>query len=229
MTQVIEIPSEQSLARISNPILATALALVIDSPEMLEIAADDLRSIKTKIAELESRRKEITTPMDAAKKSVMDLFSKPTDVLKQAESAYKNAILTYQSEQERIAAAAQRAADAAAEAERKRMEAAAVVAEESGDVETAVAIQMASEMMVSNIPLAAPSKVAGISKTVRWSAEVIDKVAYLKHVLANPELIDTVNVDLTSLNRMAIALKGNLNYPGIKAVSTASISARRAA
>lgn len=228
MSQILDVPSEQSLAKLSNPILATALALVIDGPEMLEIAADDLRSIKTKISELEDRRKAITAPMDASKKSVMELFSKPTEVLKQAETAIKTAILTYQTEQQRIAAAAQRAADAAAEAERLRMQAAAAIAEDAGDVDTAVAIQSASQMMVANVPIAAPRKVAGISTTVRWSAEVTDKAAYIAHVLTNLDLIDTINIDLTALNRMAVALKGNLNYPGIKAVSTSSISARRA-
>lgn len=222
------IPSEQELASVSNPILETAQSFVIDSPVMYEMAADELKTIKGQYNALEEKRKAITAPMDAAKRQVMDLFRKPLEALEQAESLIKRTMLTYQQEQRRLEAEAQRKLNEAAEAERQRMAEQAKTAEESGDVAAAVALQSASEMVVAPVVQIAPAKVSGIRTTVRWSAEVTDKVAYLKHVLEHPELIDTVEISMKPLNQMATALKDKMSIPGIRAVSTESMSARAA-
>lgn len=222
------IPSEQELASVSNPILETAQSFVIDSPVMYEMAADELKTIKGQYKALEEKRKAITGPMDAAKKQVMDLFRKPLEALEQAESLIKRTMLTYQQEQRRLEAEAQRQIDEAAAAERKRMEEQAAAAEKTGDIATAVALQSAADMVVAPVVQMTPAKVSGISTTVRWSAEVTDKVAYLKHVLEHPELIDTVEISMKPLNQMATALKDKMNIPGIRAVATESMSARAA-
>lgn len=221
-----QIPSEQQLAQVSAPVLETAQSFVIDSPIMYEMAGDELKTIKLKYKQLEDQRKAITQPMDTAKKQVMDLFRKPLEMLEQAESAIKKTMLAYTTEQRRIAAEAQRKADEAAAAERKRMEEQAKAAQETGDAAAAVALQAASEMVVAPVVQLAPAKVSGISTTVRWSAEVTDKVAYIKHVLEHPELIDTVEISMKPLNQMATALKDKMSIPGIRAVATESMSAR---
>ena len=69
---------------------------------------------------------------------------------------------------------------------------------------------------------------SGISTRVIWSAEVTDKLAYLQHVLAHPELIDTIEISMKPLNQMATALKDRLNIPGVRAVSAETMSARAA-
>lgn len=224
----LEIPTEQQLSSVSAPILETARSFVIDSPLMYEMAGDELKTIKAKAKELEERRKAITTPMDKAKREVMDLFRKPLEILEQAEAAIKRTMLDYSNEQKRIAMEAQKKADEAAALERQRMEEAAKEAERSGDVATAMALQSASSMVVSQSLETQPAKVSGISTTTRWSAQVTDKLAYLKHVIDHPELIDTIDINSKSLNQMAVALKDKLNLPGVKAVATESISARTA-
>lgn len=223
----IEIPTEQQLTSVSNPILETARSFVIDSPIMYEMAGDELKTIKAKTKELEERRKAITGPMDKAKKEVMDLFRKPLEALEQAESAIKKTMLSYTTEQRRIAEEAQRKADQAARAERERMEQQAKDAEQSGDVATAMALQSASTMVVAQTIDTQPAKVSGISTTKRWSAEVTDKVAYLKYLLENPELIDDrIDINMKPLNQMAVALKENFSVPGVRAIATESVTAR---
>lgn len=223
------IPSEQELASVSNPILETAQSFVIDSPVMYEMAADELKTIKGQFKALEEKRKAITGPMDTAKKQVMDLFRKPLEALEQAENLIKRTMLAYQQEQRRLEAEAQRKINEAAEIERKRMEEQAQAAEKTGDVAAAVALQTAADMVVAPVVQIAPAKVSGISTTIRWSAEVTDKVAYIKHVMEHPELLDTVEISMKPLNQMATALKDKLNLPGIRAVATESMSARAAA
>lgn len=223
------IPSEQELASVSNPILETAQSFVIDSPVMYEMAADELKTIKGQFKALEEKRKAITGPMDTAKKQVMDLFRKPLEALEQAENLIKRTMLAYQQEQRRLEVEAQRKINEAAEIERKRMEEQAQAAEKTGDVAAAVALQTAADMVVAPVVQIAPAKVSGISTTVRWSAEVTDKVAYIKHVMEHPELLDTVEISMKPLNQMATALKDKLNLPGIRAVATESMSARAAA
>jgi len=86
----------------SETILSNARAIVITTqPTYLESDVV-LKRIKTKIGELEEQRKGITSPLDVAKKAVMDLFRKPTDFLKEAEQIIKDAQLKYLDEQERI-------------------------------------------------------------------------------------------------------------------------------
>ena len=220
------IPSEQQLAQVSSPILATAQSLVIDSPTMYEVAADELKTIKGRYKQLEEQRKAITQPMDAAKKQVMELFKKPLEQLEQAEKILKASMLDYQQATARAAAEAQRKLDEAAAAERARMAEAAKTAEQTGDVGAAIAMQAAAEMVVAPTIQTTPAKVAGISTTVRWSAEVVSKADFLRHALANPELLDAVEISQPFLNKLAVAMKDKLNLPGIKAVATESISAR---
>lgn len=222
------IPSEAQLVSVSNPILETAQSFVIDSPVMYELAADELKTIKAKYKALEDQRKAITGPMDKAKKEVMDLFRKPLEMLEQAEGVIKRTMLAYANEQRRLQAEAQRQADEAAAAERKRMEEQAKAAEQTGDAASAIALQSASEMVVAPVVRIEPAKVSGISTRVIWSAEVTDKLAYLQHVLAHPELIDTIEISMKPLNQMATALKDKLAIPGVRAVASETMSARAA-
>lgn len=226
MNPANNIPSEQQLAQVSSPILATAQSLVIDSPTMYEVAADELKTIKGRYKQLEEQRKAITQPMDVAKKQVMELFKKPLEQLEQAEKILKASMLDYQQATARAAAKAQRKLDEAAAAERARMAEAAKTAEQTGDVGAAIAMQAAAEMVVAPTIQTTPAKVAGISTTIRWSAEVVSKADFLRHALANPELLDAVEISQPFLNKLAVAMKDKLNLPGIKAVATESISAR---
>ena len=94
---------------------------VVDSPDMLQTAGEDLRAIKSLQKEVEEKRVAITGPLNQALSAVNNLFRAPEDYLVRAEGSLKSAILTYQQEQERIAAEARRAAEEEARRERERL------------------------------------------------------------------------------------------------------------
>jgi colicin import membrane protein len=101
--------------------LANANDFTIDSDEMLEAAGDDLRAVKTLQKKVEDQRTSITGPLNAVVRTINDLFRQPAAFLDQAEAKLKGAMLTYTTEQERIAAEARRKAEEAARIERERL------------------------------------------------------------------------------------------------------------
>lgn len=103
--------------------LKNAETLVIDSPTMYELAADDLKKVKSLAKDVEEKRTAITGPLNQAVKAVNDLFRSPKEFLQNAENTIKGAMLTYDREQQRKAEEARREAERKAREERDRIEA----------------------------------------------------------------------------------------------------------
>jgi len=95
--------------------------MIIDSVTMYEIAADELKAIKMLQKDVEDQRTAITVPLNTALRGVNDLFRAPKEYLEKAERLIKSAIAKWQTEQERLALAAQREAEEAAQKERERL------------------------------------------------------------------------------------------------------------
>lgn len=113
----------------------------IATAEDYALAADELKSIKTRANQIEAQRTSITGPLNQALKAINALFGGPARLLDQAEIILKRKMLAWQQEQERIAAAERAKAEAAAAAERKRLadEAAARQAEAEAQARAAEA------------------------------------------------------------------------------------------
>ena len=122
--------------------LANASDFTVDSDEMLDVAGDDLRNIKSLQKRVEEQRVSITGPLNQAVKAINDLFRAPTEYLKQAETTLKTSMMTYTTEQERLADIARREAEAAARLERERL-AAEQAAQEAAAREAAQAAERA--------------------------------------------------------------------------------------
>jgi len=230
---------------------ATA-GLVIDSTDMLEMAAEDLRKVKQLQKDVEAARTSITGPLNQALSAVNALFRQPAEYLAGAERTLKVCIGTYQEEQRRIAA------QAAAEAARRQAKEQARQAEIAQQAEEAVRLlrQQAMEtddqeqlsllvrqaeeqsfaaeaaaqlaQVVVSAPVAvAPAKVSGISGRQVYSAEVTDLRALLQAVLDGKAPLEAVQADMKFLGAQAKAFKktGPL-FPGVVATATNSISAR---
>ena len=75
--------------------------LVIDSPEMYELAADQLREVKTVQKRIDETRKSMTKPLDDSKKAIMDFFRPFADAADKAEADLKRKMLGFQDEQRR--------------------------------------------------------------------------------------------------------------------------------
>lgn len=251
----IETPDQQALTTQAERVLNVAQAYKISDGTMYALAADELKQIKAKITTLDGQRKAITKPLDEVKAKVMDLFRRPLEILQQAETVLKRAILTYDEEQERIRREqeerirreqdeARRKAEAdAAEARRKAEEAARAAREAASQEERAQAeanLQAASQALEQAqveeqtlataptpfVPPATP-KVGGISKRSNWKGECFDAMALIKAVAAGEAPATLLEVNYTVLNQMAKALKGAMSYPGCRAVEEKLIASGR--
>jgi hypothetical protein len=223
------LPQAEALQKEVAPVVAAARELKVDSDMMYGEAGEELKAIKAKAKTLEDRRMAITRPLDAAKKSAMDLFRAPLESLNEAENIIKRTMLTYSQEQQRIRDEEARRLREAHEREQERIRQEAEEARSSGDEATAQVLETTSQAMTVAEPVArAAPRAHGIGTTTRWSAEVEDKRAFIEFCLtdAGAQYFEALTVDMKPLNQMAVALKENLKIPGIKAVSTAGISAR---
>jgi len=125
----INAPEAGALNKSAETFLITAQTIVIDGPEMYQTAASELQQIKRKAKDLEAQRVDLVTPLNATVKKINDLFRAPAEFLERAEKTIKSSMITYDQEQERIAAEERRKAEEAAARERARIRAEAEAAE----------------------------------------------------------------------------------------------------
>lgn len=187
--------------------------LVIQNQADYEGAASCLQAIKSKARAIDEKRKEITKPLDAAKKAVMDLFRKPLELLSQAEGNVKNILRTYDQEQEKIRqeqeAKLRRQAEAEEARKKKALEERAKKAEEKGNIEKAEALREQKEEVLVEAPVLAPRTETpkGISYKDKWVAIVTD-FAKLPNEYKLP--------NMPMLHKMAQATKGKVLIPGVE-------------
>lgn len=210
--------------------------IVITTQPDYDMAGTLLQRIKGRMKYIEAKRKDITKPLDVAKKLVMELFRTPLIKLGEAEVNIKRGMLTFEEEQERIRKEQQEKLErqAAAEEARKkkaleeqarkkeeearklREEAEKADAEEKARLEAiaqkkeeeAEARREKAEATHVEAPVIAPrvETPKGISYTTKWTAEVVDFKA----------LPDEYKIEDTSmLNKLAQATKGKVPVPGV--------------
>lgn len=102
--------------------IAAANAFTVTDAESSIMAQEVRAKINTKISTLDEARKTLTRPIDVSKQVIMDFFNAPINVLKQAKAILDGKVLAYDKEQEEIRKEAQRKVEAAAAAERRRLQ-----------------------------------------------------------------------------------------------------------
>jgi len=246
----IAAPDANQLNTRAQSALAMVESMVIDSQETYDLAADELKAIKSKAKTLEEQRTAITGPINKALKAVNDLFRAPGAYLEQAEAIIKRKMIGYTTEQERIAAEQRRKAEAAIRAEQARIakeaaereaaaqaEAAKLI--EAGDAEKAAEVQaeaaieaasLAATAQVMTAPVAAPAvaKVSGVSMRSAWKAECTDKAALVAFVAANPQFLNLLDVNTSALNQMAKAMRETMKIDGVRVYEEKQLASRSA-
>lgn len=224
----ITAPAAETLARGAASALDLVREFEIVDDATYEIGAEELQSIKRKASLLETQRKGITAPLDAAKAAVMNLFRGPVETLQQAEGILKGKLLTYQQDVARKAAEERAAAERAAQAERDRLKAEAeALASQGRSGEAAVKEQVAA--MVVAPPTAAPAAppaVKGLSTRETVDHEVTDILALVQHVAKNPELVNLLAVDSVKLRAYVKGLGLQCNLPGVRVFTKQSLASR---
>ena len=203
---------------------------VIDSQEMYEAGADDLRTVKALHKKIDDERKRIKEPFLEGTRRVDAFFRRPLAMLDEAASVINRCMVGYSQEQKRIALEAQRKAEAEAAEARKQAEAEAHALAEAGKAEEAQQVRAIAEMAVAPAAPVAVPKAAGVHLRKTYSAEVTnlaDLVEFVAaHHKANPAVLKYLEPSMTVLNKFAVALKEDYAIPGTRLVVTESAVAR---
>lgn len=198
----------------------------IATVEDCQYAANILVDLKKNCKALESRRKEITKPMDDAKKSVMALFKPATDALTAVEKMLKPRIAKFQQEQEAKQRQLEAEAREKARKEREKLEARAEKAREKGQVEKADALEEKAMTTVAQTPVAAPTKVSGVSTRKRWVAEVTDVQAVCRGIANGDIPASILEFKQAELNKFASTWQSNKQFDGLNIYQDSIVSTR---
>lgn len=228
INEVVEVTIDsQMINQVSEGtrLATTVKGLTINNNQEYQNSGEFLKQIKTVSKILDDSRKEITRPLDEAKKRVMDFFREPLEQLSSAETVLKKALLSYQQAQERIRLEAERKAiaEAKAEEERKRkvLEERAAKAEEKGQEAKAEMLrEQASDVYVPTV-VSAPNveKIKGLSSKKVWKCRITDEAKIPREYLV---------INEPMLNKMAQATHGKIPVPGVEFYQEEIISAARA-
>lgn len=206
--------------RMVAPYADRAIPLAITTREECETAAGVLAEIKGQARNLEDRRKEITGPLDDAKKRIMDLFRAPAAALAEAERAIKAAIGKFHEDQERIRIEQERAQRELQQREQERLRKLAAKAEERGDTAKAEEFAAKEQQVASFQPTGLAEGTAGIqgmSIRKNWTFRITDEAKIPREYLIPNE---------TMIGKFAQATKGKVQLPGIEIYEETSIASR---
>lgn len=226
---VITNPQTSGVSSMGDTIVRSVSALVVNDAESHAEAQVMLQSIKKIRAKVDDLFKEPTKLAYQTHRSFVAASKKLTDPLDSARKALIGKVVAYE---EIEAKRAQEEADRLAEEQRKRDEeaaiAAAVEAESDGDSELADEILEEQELAPEPVVIPAPrvSTVSGISSTTRYSAECVNMLELITHIVEHPEHIEAVRINQTYINQLARAQRNNLRLPGVKVLSETSKSVR---
>lgn len=224
----VNLPTQESLIAAATKHLEMAKSYVIDCPEVYELAAADLQTIKGEQKSLEAARTTHVKPLNDEVKFINALYKQATEILSNAENALKKPMIAFATEQARLAREEQARLEALAHAERQKIAAQAKEAEQAGDTSTAAVLASTAAVVTAPKVATASPKISGISTRENWSAEVTNLVELVQYVAAHPENIGLIEANTKALNGMAKALKGAMSIPGVKAVSTTTMAATSA-
>jgi hypothetical protein len=184
--KALTLPDSASLSRSALAAQRMADTFVIQTQEDYEMCGEELRGVKGKITALEGKRTAITGPMNAALKAVNDLFRGPMAALVAAETKFKQSMLAYSTEQERLAAEERKRAEKLAAEERQRVEAEARRIEQEAtaerqrlakiETERAAAAQAEQDRLASEaVAAAAAGNQAKAAEAERLANEAFDR------------------------------------------------------
>ena len=229
----------------SNIVLKEIQSIDVKDQLSYERVASIRKVVNSKIKELDAERKEITVPLDTAKKKIMELFNKPLAICKQVLTACDVMMIAYTDLQERKRKEEQDRLDRIAEAARKKKEEEERVWREKEDAKRKEAEKLAAEgkeeearkaqaeadkatakadkkqdqaaEVIAPVAAARVEKPQGVSYVERWSGEVVDE-----SILPREYMVP----DQSKINKVISATKGTLPIPGVKIIKTRTVSSR---
>ena len=203
--------------------LKQAEAVVIMNQSQYEGANNVLKAVKDKYKDLDTKRKDITKPLDLAKRGLMDLFRTPLEILSKAESIIKRAMISYADEQDRLRREEQRKLELKAKAEedrkRKDLEDRAKKWADKGKAEKAdELLDQAEDVHVdAQVVASNTEQPKGVSYQEIWKFKIIDVNKIPREYMMPDEI---------KLRKMANAMKGAIPVAGIEFYSEKILKSR---
>lgn len=218
----IKVPEQNQLLSEAAAAQNTASLIIIQNESDLQFATEQMNGMSKRVKELDTLRKSITSPLDAAKKNVMALFKPVTNNYQISIGKIKSEIAKYTVQKEREAAEARAKAELEAQQTRKALE---EKAKEAETPEQAEALQEAAALVTAE-PVAKIEKTKGLSTTKVWKAKVTDELAFLVYVATHPELAQCVEINVHAIERFVTATGGTITIPGIELTQEIRVSSR---
>ena len=191
--------------------IANASRFSITTPAEYEHAGEFLKVIKGRYNQLETMRKQMTSPLDESKRRIMGFFRQPLEQLSNAEKEIKGGIVAFdhklKEDQEKEAIRLQAIAEKEQRLLNSRAEKQATKAETKGETEKAEDIRVS--VPVVTIPTATfdRPRVAGVKTSVIWRHRVTDDRLLPREFLT---------VDERKLSQFARESKGSIPVPGVE-------------
>ena len=207
--------------------LSRAQAMTVATDDGYALAAEFSKSLKSLQKEIEGTFKPMKQRADAAKAEILGQERKHLKPVLEALFLVGNKMGEYHADQQRRQAEVQRQAQ---EAARKIAEDQALAQAEhlakQGRKEAAEAL-LNKPLVVPTVTVASfVPKVSGISHRGTWSAQVEDFATLVKAVAEGKANLGLLEPNQPALNQLAVALKGNFNVPGVKAVKKTGMATR---
>lgn len=200
-------PEVQELTTETRSLVALVSNFSVATAEQYTDAGEHLKRVKGAKDRLEKLRKSMTSPLDQAKKAIMDFFRGPSDQLDQAESRIKRGMIAFTEEQDRLRREEQARADEKARKEKEALEARAKKAEQSGKVEKAAELEQQAAAVVAPVVTRDPPRVIGTSIREAWKFEITNEMDLPREFLVPDE---------SKIRRVVQAMKGDTKIPGVR-------------
>jgi hypothetical protein len=207
-----------------------ARSLAVSDQESYDLAARRLLGIVALKAEIVDHHAEMKSRSYEAWRSVIAAEKVLLDPVTEAERIYKNRLGAYQTEQERIAAAAREQAEAEARAwAAKQRESEIEQAEAAGADPEEVAALCAEPLpvVIAEPPPSSFTKAAGISTANNWKGECVSLPQLVRAIADSKANIGLVMANETAINQLARATRGTLAVPGIRFFNQPTVRASR--
>jgi hypothetical protein len=212
----------------SNDVSVQAVELVVQTAEDYSDGAETLKGIKALRAEVASEYDPVVKAAYASHKQAVALKKRIDGVLETAEQTVKAKLSAWAIAQETSVAERQ------AQRESRVLEMATVARDATvaglradGDGQGAAQV-LADPLVVPPVPVErAVPRIDGITHKTTWSAEVTNQEALVRACLEEPRWWHLIKVDTKGLDRMARALKANLDIPGVVVRKHSTVAIRK--
>lgn len=183
--------------------------ITINTAQEYENAAELTKKVQNYTQNLDNDRKKLVNPFNNTVKEINKAYKTPLDALENIRQRLRNAVSDYSTRLEQERAEKQRIADEEVRKEKERL------LKESGKEGQEDLKEVAETIKTPVVKAEEAPEVPGMHFRKYWTAEVIDKKAFIEYCLKAVKF-EYIRIDTSTLNKLAQATQGGLDFPGIK-------------